>query len=135
MSLPSTEALTTGYFFSAATAALTKKDMKPSLTPCSFSNLSLYLLRKSITGCMLTSLNVVRIAAVDCDCTRRSATRCRRRDIGTRCSGREPSAEGNETGGGGALGLAVGAGDGFFASTTAATSSLVMRPPRPVPVT
>ncbi|CFO11887.1 Uncharacterised protein [Bordetella pertussis] len=41
MSLPSTEALSTGYFFSAATAALTKNDMKPSLTPCSFSNLSL----------------------------------------------------------------------------------------------
>ena len=30
----------------------------------------------------------VRIAAVDCDCTRRSATRWRRRDMGTRCSGR-----------------------------------------------
>ena len=39
-----------GYFFNAATAALTKKDMKPSLTPCSFSNLSLYLLRNSMTG-------------------------------------------------------------------------------------
>src|SRR5256885_4724459 len=34
------------------------------------------------------SLKVLRIAAVDCDCTRRSAMRARRRDIGTRCSGR-----------------------------------------------
>ena len=31
----------TGYFFSACTAALTKKLMKPILTPCSFSNLLL----------------------------------------------------------------------------------------------
>ena len=30
-----------GYFFSAWTAAFTKNDMKPSFTPCSFSNLSL----------------------------------------------------------------------------------------------
>ena len=44
---------------------------------------------------MLTSLNVVRIAAVDCDCTRRSATRWRSRDIGTRCSGRAPSVAGD----------------------------------------
>ena len=51
----------------------------------------LIALRSSMTGCMLTSLKVVRIAAVDCDCTSRSATRARRRDIGTRCSGRSAS--------------------------------------------
>ena len=90
MSVPSTEALTTGNFFSACTEALTKNDMKPSRTPCSFSKRSWYFLRSSITGCMLTSLNVVRIAAVDCDWSRRSATRWRSRDIGTRCSGRSP---------------------------------------------
>ena len=80
----------TGYFFSAATAAFTKKLMKPILTPCSFSNLSWKRLRISITGAMLTSLKVVRMALVDCDCSRRSAMRARRRLIGTRCSGRSP---------------------------------------------
>ncbi len=40
---------------------------------------------------MFTSLNVVRMALVDCDCSRRSAIRARRRLIGTRCSGRSPS--------------------------------------------
>src|SRR6266496_305840 len=121
--------------------------MKPSLTPCSFSKRSLYLLRNSITGCMLTSLNVVRIAAVDCDATRRSATRWRNRDIGTRCSGLCPSAAGSgTTGAGGALAIGGGAvGDGAGAagdgagdarfSTAASTSPLVMRPPRPVPST
>src|ERR1044071_1022739 len=83
--------------------------MKPRRTPCSFSKRSWYFLRIPITGAMFTSLNVVRIAAVDCDCSRRSATRWRSRDIGTRCSGRAPSAGGNETGGGGAVGLALGA--------------------------
>ena len=80
----------TGYFFSAATAAFTKKLMKPILTPCSFSNFSWKRLRISITGAMFTSLNVVRIALVDCDCSSRSAMRARRRLIGTRCSGRSP---------------------------------------------
>jgi len=101
MSLPSIEALTTGYFFSAYTAAFTKKDMKPSLVPCSFSKRSWYFFLSSITGCMFTSLNVVRIAAVDCDCTRRSATRWRSRDIGTRCSGRPESSLSALTGAGG----------------------------------
>jgi hypothetical protein len=41
MSLPSTLAFTTGNFFRAWTAAFTKNDMKPSFTPCSFSNFSL----------------------------------------------------------------------------------------------
>src|SRR5215211_5928212 len=66
--------------------------------------------------------------------------------MGTRCSGREPTAGGNETGR--AEGLALGAdgcveGAGGFAtgaagalaSTAAATSCLVIRPPRAVPVT
>src|SRR5713226_8867450 len=74
--------------------------MKPRRTPCSFSKRSWYFLRSSITGAMPTSLNVVRIAAVCCDCTRRSATRWRRRDIGTRCSGRPESNASILTGGG-----------------------------------
>src|SRR5205823_12671314 len=94
MSAPSIDAFTTGYFLSACTTAFTKNDMKPSFTPWFFSNFSLYRLRRSMTACILTSLKVVRIAAVDCDCTRRSATRWRKRDIGTRCSGRAPAADG-----------------------------------------
>ncbi len=39
---------------------------------------------------MFTSLKVVRMALVDCDCSRRSATRARRRVMGTRCCGRSP---------------------------------------------
>ena len=64
--------------------------MKPSLTPCSFSNFSLKRLRISITGAMFTSLNVVRIAAVDCDCTQPLGDARAQADIGTRCSGRSP---------------------------------------------
>src|SRR5260363_72043 len=88
MSLPSREALTIGYFFSAYTAAFTKKDINPRRTPCAFSNFSLYFARRSMTGCILTSLKVVRIAFVRCDSSKRSAMRARKRDIGTRCSGR-----------------------------------------------
>src|SRR2546421_240099 len=77
MSVPSIEALTAGKRFSACTAALTKNDMNPRRVPCSFSKRSWYFLRISITGAMFTSLKVVRIAAVDCDCTTRSATRRR----------------------------------------------------------
>src|SRR6218665_3528967 len=90
MSLPSTAALSTGYFFRACTAAFTKKPMKPIFTPCSLVNASWNFLRICITGAMFTSLNVVRMALVDCDCSRRSATRARRRLIATRCSGRSP---------------------------------------------
>src|SRR2546422_1937725 len=78
---------------------------------------------------MLTSLNVVRMAAVDCDCTRRSAMRARKRLIGTRCSGRFPRICSTPTGAGGwgkegfaAVG-ASGAG-GLFAPST---SSFVTR--------
>ena len=92
---------------------------------------------------MFTSLNVVRIAAVDCDCTRRSATRWRRRDIGTRCSGRAPRLAGDRAAGGGFARRGCGAGAAAAAgrprparaSTAASTSPLVMRPPRPVPAT
>src|SRR3989442_12942519 len=100
---------------------------------------------------MFASLNVVRIAAVDCDCTSRSATRCRSRDIGTRCSGRAPKARGSLTAGAWsgagagarAAGVAAAAGaaaltglpSSRFAPTAASTSPLVTRPPRPVPAT
>jgi hypothetical protein len=41
MSWPSIDAFSAGYFLSACTAAFTKKPMKPSFTPCSFSKRSL----------------------------------------------------------------------------------------------
>src|SRR6266436_6908194 len=92
---------------------------------------------------MFTSLNVVRMAAVDCDCTRRSATRWRKRDIGTRCSGRPLSSAvsiGAFTSG--SAGRAAAAGTGGAATWAAGgacsadnTSPLVMRPSRPVPTT
>ena len=123
MSLPSTEAFTTGYFFKAATAALTKNDIKPSFTPCSFSNLSLYLARKSITGFILTSLNVVKIAFSCCDANKRSATRARKRLIGTRSSGRAP------------CGIGAGATAALGAADAFCTSSFNTRPSRPEPCT
>ena len=121
--------------------------MKPSLTPCSFSNFSWNFLRMSISGAMLTSLKVVRMALVDCDCTRRSAMRARRRDIGTRCSGRSPRfiPVGADTVGSGLATAATtgaataGAGAALGAAAPAATapstSPLVTRPSLPVPGT
>ena len=139
MSLPSTEALSTGYFFNACTAALTKKLMKPIFTPCSFSNFSWKRLRISITGAMLISLNVVRMALVDCDCSKRSATRARKRLMGTRCSGRSPKfTDGPSTCGNTLVGTPVGmaAGTGLTPAATApSTSPLVIRPSLPVPAT
>ena len=67
------EALTDGMSFSAMVAAFTKKPMKPSRTPCFFSNRSLYLARASITAVMSTSLKVVSSAAVSCASFRRRA--------------------------------------------------------------
>src|SRR5437879_5070127 len=85
---------------------------------------------------MFTSLNVVRMAAVDCDCTRRSATRWRKRDIGTRCSGRPLSSAvsiGAFTSG--SAGRAASAKAPAAGCSADNTSPLVMRPSRPVPTT
>ena len=135
MSFPSTEALSTGNFLRACTAALTKKLMKPSFTPCSFSKRSCMRLRMSMTGAMLISLKVVRMALVDCDCNKRSATRARRRVIGTRCSGRSPRlTDGAETWGSALVGTPVGITDAVDCAA-ARTSPLVTRPSLPEPVT
>jgi hypothetical protein len=56
MSVPSISALTSGTSFSAWTQALVKKDMKPSRTPCFFSNSSLYWFLSAMTSVMSTSL-------------------------------------------------------------------------------
>jgi hypothetical protein len=45
-----------GHFLQRVDAALVKKDMKPSRTPCFFSNRSLYWLRSAMTSVMSTSL-------------------------------------------------------------------------------
>ncbi len=75
-------------------------------------------------SCRSTSLKVVSSACVDCACTRRSAMRARRRDIGTRCSARAPAARRG----------AGAATAGFGSAVDAATaSSFVTRPPLPVP--
>ena len=143
MSLPSTDALIIGNFFSACTAAFTKKLMKPILTPCSLLKASWNFLRISITGAMLTSLKVVKMALVDCDCKRRSAMRARRRLMGTRCSGRSPRSAaftGDATLGkevvGAPVGIALAATDLIATAAVAAkTSPLVTRPSLPVPGT
>src|SRR5436305_1288753 len=117
--------------------------MKPSLTPCSFSNFSWKRLRIATTGPMLTSLKVVRMALVDCDCNTRSATRARRRLMGTRCSGRPSTlvaAAAAATDGNSVFGPPVGAATGARAglaptATAASTSPLVTRPSLPVPGT
>ena len=70
--------------------------------------------------------------------------RARKRDIGTRCSGRSPRLipTGKATGGKGragagaaALGTATAAGAARAEATVASTSPLVMRPSLPLPAT
>ena len=104
-------ALTAGKRSSARTAALAKNDMKPRRTPCRRSKPSLCRARSAITGCMSISLKVVRIAAVRCASTRRSAIRRRSLDIGSRRSPREPGA-GSAGAGAGADVLGFGADAG-----------------------
>src|SRR5437773_1111116 len=98
MSAPRISALTTGMSCSAAMQARAKNDMKPSPIPCCFWKRSLCSARSAITALMSISLNVVRIAAVCCAWTRRSAMRRRIGLIATRSS---PSAR-----------VADGCGDG-----------------------
>ena len=94
----------------------------------------MYLFRIAITGPILTSLNVVRMALLACDSSNLSAMRALKRLIGTRSSGRLP------------IGIGV-LGSGFEAclsppaacltppATAEITSPLVIRPSRPDPVT
>ncbi len=82
-------ALTAGTAFNASTTALTKNDMKPSLTPFFFAKSPDIVRRSAITADMSTSLNVVSIAACCCACNKRSAMRAPRRVMGTRCSSRK----------------------------------------------
>ncbi len=83
-------------------------------------------------GFMLTSLKVVSMAVEFFASSRRSATRLRRRVIGTRFSERWPSC-GAGAAAGAAAGALASAGAGAFASCFS-TSSRVRRPPTPVPL-
>src|SRR6266403_1446686 len=125
MSSPRISALTTGMSRSATIEARAKNDMKPSPMPCCFWKRSLCSARSAITSVMSISLKVVRIAAVRCAWTRRSAMRRRMGLIGTRSS---PSARGAD--GVGAAGTSIRTGRALR-SRYASTSSLVSRPPLP----
>ena len=103
----------------------------------------------SITGAMLISLKVVRIALVDCDCSRRSAIR------GHAGGSSERAARGDHSGHsarlpagalpleatevvGAPVGIATAAATGFVAApdaTAPSTSPLVTRPSLPEPAT
>src|SRR5205823_1803966 len=94
MSSPRISALTTGMSRTAAMHARAKNDMKPSPMPCCFWKRSLCSARSAITSLMSISLKVVRIAAVRCAWTRRSAIRRRMGLIGTRSSPSTRAADG-----------------------------------------
>src|SRR6266849_3023626 len=125
MSSPRISALTTGMSRSAVIEARAKNDMKPSPMPCCFWKRSLCSARSAITSLMSISLKVVRIAAVRCAWTRRSAIRRRMGLIGTRSSPSTRAADGC-----GAAGTSMRTGRALR-SRYASTSSLVSRPPLP----
>src|SRR6478735_2836337 len=99
---PSICELTTGYALSAIDVAFTKKGMKLSFTPCSFSTFSFIRSRSWLTADMSISLNVVSVAVELCESSRFSAIRLRRVDIFSRVS-RSPVGAG--------AGARCGAGD------------------------
>src|SRR5206468_659902 len=125
MSSPRISALTTGMSRSAAMQARAKNDMKPSPMPCCFWKRSLCSARSAITALMSSSLKVVRMAAVCCAWTRRSAIR---RRIGLSDTRSSPSARAAD--GCGAAGTSIRTGRALR-SRYASTSSLVSRPPLP----
>ena len=129
ISSPSIRAFTDGNSFNASQTALVKKDMNPNPTPCFSLNLSLYLARMSIIGCISTSLKVVSMAVSFLTETKRFATVFLKEDIFSRLSTREP---GTET----AIGAtATGALSAFLEASALSASSLVNLPPTPVPLT
>src|SRR5262249_25660800 len=135
MSLPSISPLTAGMSFNARTQAFTKKPMKPSFTPCVFSNRSLYWLRRCITALMSTSLKVVSMAAVFCASLSRRAMVARSRVIFTRSSRAASSAgDGARTCTAAAV-WATGVGAEAARSIAAIMSPLVTRPSLPEPGT
>src|SRR6516164_4502001 len=135
MSVPSISALTAGISLSACTQASTKKPMKPSFTPCFFSNRSRYCVRSAMMWPMSTSLKVVSIAAVFCAAFKRRAMVWRSRVMRTR------SSRAASSGGAGArictaaAVAATGVGAAAARSIAASMSPLVTRPSLPEPAT
>ena len=119
-SLPSIMPLTAGNCAMACVTALVKKLMKPNPTPCASRKASLYFARRSITGFMSTSLNVVNMAVSFLTPTKRSATLRRSMDIFSRRTSRDPPHWAAEE-------------PSNPAANAASTSCFKMRPSRPVP--
>src|SRR5690606_39948050 len=94
ISVSSMRALTAGHSFKAVVTALVKKDIKPNPTPCFSLKISLYLARRSMIGCMLTSLKVVNIAVSFFTLTKRLAMVLRKEVIFSRRSLRVPATAG-----------------------------------------
>ena len=135
MSVPSISALTAGISLSACTQARTKKPMKPSFTPCFFSNRSRYCVRSAMTWLMSTSLKVVSMAAVFCASLSRRAMVWRSRVMRTRSSRAASSAGDGARTWTAAAGCATGVGCAAARSMAASMSPLVTRPSLPVPGT
>src|SRR5690625_3571487 len=102
-------------------AAFTKNDMKPKRTSCFFSNSGWNSLRRFMTAVMSASLNVVRMAAVCCDSTRREAMVRLSGLMRTTSSVRAPARTGAAS--------VSAAGS----AAVAGTSSFRTRPPGPLP--
>ena len=135
ISVPSISALTVGISLSACTQARTKKPMKPSFTPCFFSNRSRYWVRNAMTWPMSTSLKVVSMAAVFCASFKRRAMVWRSRVMRTRSSRAASSAGDGARAWMVAAVWATGVGCDAARSMAASMSPLATRPSLPVPGT
>src|SRR5690606_2943179 len=93
-SFSSIRAFTAGHSFNAVVTALVKNDIKPRPIPCFSLKVSLYLARRSMIGCMLTSLKVVNIAVSFLTATKRLAIVLRNELIFSRRSTRSPALTG-----------------------------------------
>src|SRR5690554_7095930 len=137
ISFPSNWALTAGHSCRAMQAALVKKDIKPKLVLCFSLNNSLYFLRRSITGCILTSLKVVNIAVSFFTLTKRLAMVLRREVIFSLLVSLDPPTLGASASFVLAAsfwaGLAAAGAASFSTFLAVSASSLVILPSLPVP--
>src|SRR5690606_32610025 len=131
ISFSSIRAFTAGHSFNAIVTALVKKDIKPNPTPCFSLKASLYLARRSMIGCIFTSLKVVNIAVSFLTLTKRFAIVLRRDVIFSLRSLRAPAT--GAVAAGSAAGLLSAFGAAGFAWAFSA-SSFVIRPSLPVPL-
>src|SRR5215472_15051815 len=133
ISAPSISAFTVGISLSACTQARTKKPMKPSFTPCFFSNKSRYCVRSAMMWPMSTSLKVVSMAAVFCASLRRRAMVWRSRVMRTRSSRAASSGGAGARICSAAAVAATGVGAAAPRSIAVSMSPLVTRPSLPEP--